>query len=66
MFRFSIRDVLWLSAVLAVGLAVGLTGTAYYASARAEQRRLQAIIDAQESTIADLISSVQLLQSQQK
>ena len=58
MFRFTIRDVLWLTVVVAVGLG----GVIAYGRAYSEIRRLAAIVDAQESTIADLVKSVDLLQ----
>jgi len=57
MFQFTIRDVLWLIVVVAVGLA----GVVAYQSILSENRRLQTMIDSQEATIMDLNQSVQLL-----
>ena len=58
MFRFTIRDVLWLTLVVGAVLA----GAIAYGTIRAENRRLQTIIESQELTIEQLIRSVQLLQ----
>ena len=57
MFRVTIRDILWLTAVVAVGLA----GALAYLRAQLEIRQLNTIHDAQERTISSLIESVQLL-----
>ena len=56
MFCFTIRDLLWLTVVVAVGLA----GAVAYRSAQSENRRLQTIQAAQETTIKALTDIVQL------
>ena len=53
--KFSIRDVLWLTLVVATVLASGIG----YMNARTENRRLRTIIDFQEVTIEHLTKSVQ-------
>jgi hypothetical protein len=58
MFRFTIRDVLWLTCLVALAI-----GTVAYYRLAAENRRLQGIINVQEDTIANLTESIQLLMS---
>jgi len=57
MFHFTIRDILWLTVIVAVGLA----GLVAYSTALTENGRLREIIDSQESTILELNKSVDLL-----
>jgi hypothetical protein len=59
MFRFTIRDVLWLTVVVAL-----VIGTVAYYRLLVENRRLQQIINAQEDTIESLTKSLQILLAQ--
>ena len=57
MFHFTIRDILWLTVVVAVGLA----GLVAYNRAYSETHQLREIVDSQESTIVELSQSLELL-----